>query len=33
MMIIVFLALLIFSIAQEAWQFIKLLFNEISSRL
>ncbi len=33
MMIIVFLGLLIFSIAQEAYQFIKLLFNEISSRL
>ncbi len=33
MMIIAFLALLIFSIAQEAWQFFKLLFNEISSRV
>lgn len=33
MMIIAFLALLIFSIAQEAVQFFKLLFNEISSRL
>ena len=33
MMIIAFLALLIFSIAQEAWQFLKLLFNEISSRM
>ncbi|MBR2489807.1 MAG: hypothetical protein IKB45_04980 [Clostridia bacterium] len=33
MMVIAFLALLIFSIAQEACQFFKLLFNEISSRL
>lgn len=33
MMVIAFLALLIFSIAQEACQFFKLLFNEISSRM
>lgn len=33
MMIIAFLALLIFSIAQQAWQFFKILFNEISTRM
>lgn len=33
MLIIAFLALLIFSIVQEAWQFVELLFKEISARL
>ena len=33
MMIIAFLALVMFSIAQEAYQFVNLLFNEISSRI
>jgi len=33
MMIIAFLALLIFSIGQELWQFFELLFNEISQRI